>query len=124
VTCPLVPVTETVVVPGGVCEAVEIVKMAVAFCPTFTKTLVGLTLYWGQPIARHETGAVKLTVPENPLKLDTTIVVWPDEPCLIVSMLGIADIRKSGWLADETWTEPVKDSVRKPPPSAAVPEIV
>ncbi len=122
--CPLVPVTETVTVPGGVCGLVEIVKIAVPFCPGLTETLIGLMEYCGQPRARQDAGGVRLTMPEKPLKLVTTMAVWPDEPCLIVSMLGIADIRKSGWLADKTWTEPVKDSVRKPPPSAAIPEIV
>lgn len=59
-------------------------------------TLVGTSLTIGHELPEQKGEAVRLTVPENPLRLERTSVVEVLNPCGKVSVLGTAVIEKSG----------------------------
>jgi len=98
VTDPIVAVTVTVYVPGVVKSEVEIVNVEVAVPFAANITLLGLTETVGHTKTRpdDEIEALRLAVPDKPLRLVSVIVEEPDEPHRIVRELGEAPRPKSG----------------------------
>src|SRR5256712_232557 len=98
VTDPIVAVTVTVYVPGVVKSEVEIVNVEVAVPFAANITLLGLTETVGHTKTRpdDEIEALRLAVPDRPLRLVSVIVEEPDEPHRIVRELGEAPRPKSG----------------------------
>ena len=97
VTEPIVAVTVTVYVPGVVKSEVEIVNVEVAVPFAANVKLLGLTEMVGHTKTRpdDEIDALRLAVPERPLRLVRVIVDEPDEPHRIVRELGEAPMLKS-----------------------------
>jgi hypothetical protein len=81
---PLVPVIDTVKLPDGVEVLVPNVSVEGPVPPGETMTVVGLRLMVGQPMARHETGGVRLIAPLNPLMLARMIWEVAVEPAWTV----------------------------------------
>src|SRR5256712_10724041 len=98
VTEPIVAITVTVYVPGVDRSEVEIVNVEVAVPFAANITLLGLTETVGHTRTRpdDEIEALRLAVPDRPLRLVRVIVEEPDEPHRIVRELGEAPRPKSG----------------------------
>ncbi len=94
---PIVAVTVTVYVPGVVNSDVETVSVDVAVPSADNVTLLGLAETVGQIRTRSddEIDALKLAVPERPLRLVKVIVDVPDPLQVIVRELGDAPMLKS-----------------------------
>ena len=97
VTEPIVAVTVTVYVPGVVKRAVEIVNVELAVPLAANATLLGLTETVGHTRMGpdDEIDALRLPVPDRPLRLVSVIVEEPDEPQMIASEVGDAPMVKS-----------------------------
>ena len=93
VVVPLLPVTVTAYEPGGVEVEVETVRTEVAEPPGGRETKLGLTV---AAMVVDETVSVRVTVPENPLRLVRTMVEDTDEPAATVRFAGFVEIAKSG----------------------------
>jgi len=98
VTEPIVAVTVTVYVPGVVRSEVEIVNVEVAVPFAANVTLLGLTETVGHTTTGpdDEIDALRLAVPDRPLRLVRVIVDEPDEPHTMTRELGEAPRLKSG----------------------------
>src|SRR5206468_13111202 len=94
---PTVAVTVTVYVPGVVNSDVETVSVDVAVPSADNVTLLGLTETVGQIRTRSddEIEALKLAVPERPLRLVKVIMDVPDPLQVIVREVGDAPMLKS-----------------------------
>ena len=97
-TEPIVAVTVTVYVPGVVKSDVVTVRVEVAVPSAASVMLPGLKKTVGQNKIRSddEIAALKLAVPERPLRLVRVIVDVADDPMTIVNELGEAPMVKSG----------------------------
>src|SRR5437879_9389612 len=97
VTEPIVAVTVTVYVPGVVKSEVQIVNVEVAVPSAASATLLGLTETLGHMKTKpeDEIDALRLAVPESPLRLVNDIVDEPDDPHTIVREPGGAPMLKS-----------------------------
>jgi len=58
---------------------------------------------------------VRLTLPWNPLILVRIMSDFPEDPCTIVSMFGLADIVKSGVPPEETTLKATLTEWERPP---------
>jgi len=97
VTEPIVAVTVTVYVPGVVRREVEIVRVDEAVPSAASATLLGLTETVGHMKTKpeEEIDALRLAVPESPLRLVNDIVDEPDDPHTIVREPGETPMLKS-----------------------------
>ena len=97
VTEPIVAVTVTVYVPGVVKSEVQIVNVEVAVPSAASATLLGLTETVGHMKTKpeEEIDALRLAVPESPLRLVNDIVDEPDDPHTIVREPGETPMLKS-----------------------------
>lgn len=84
---PTAPVTLIVYVPIGVEDWVETVRIDVVVPPDERLTLEGLSEADGP---EGEDVADSVTVPEKPFRLESVIVLVPDEPCESESEDGLS----------------------------------
>ena len=90
------PTTVTVYVASAVVGVVKILKIDVAFPLPANVILLGSSWTTGHELPEQKGEVERLTVPENPLRLERKSVVEPLDPCGKVSVLGTAVIEKSG----------------------------
>lgn len=123
---PLVPVTVTPQVPP-VCG--KLVKVSVEIALPFVGRLTtpGLMVQVGQPMARHCTGSVRVTVPLNPLRLVRLIAEVAVDPGATIWEAGFAPILKSGpvlgdcpWETMEIEEKPIVPSKSRRKPNETV----
>jgi len=81
---PLAPVTTTIQFRGGVPVVEKKVRVEVAVPPDESLRLDGLTPQLGQETQRGGGDVVRFTVPLKPLRLDSVISDFPEEPATTV----------------------------------------
>jgi len=106
---------------GGEPRTVKNMRVALAVPPDESTTWVGVTFQFGQDAQSGGADVESVIVPLNPFTLDIRIVEVAFAPAGTFWLDGFAEIVNSDRVLASTLSAPLNCSVRKPPPSGAVP---